>query len=286
LSVLFSFAAYTIPLQTQKYCLLFNMLCLSEIWIFPVKSLGGIRVPSARVLPKGLAHDRRWMLVDGHNQFLTQRVYPRMALFKLAATADGFEISFNAERLLVSVAQGEQGPAISALVWDSPVEVIEVSRQHSEWFSEHLKIRCKLVAFPEANARQIDPNYAAPDQHVSLADGYPLLIVGQSSLDDLNSRLATPVPMNRFRPNLVFTGGRPYEEDGWKNFAIGQSRFTGVKPCSRCVVTTVDQQTAEKGKEPLATLAKYRSKNGKVFFGQNLLVAYGTYINEGDEIVL
>ena len=111
-------------------------------------------------------------------------------------------------------------------------------------------------------------------------------MIGQSSLDDLNSRLEFPVPMNRFRPNLVFTGGQPYEEDSWKLLTIGNNKFAGVKPCSRCVLTTVDQNTGEKGKEPLATLAKYRQHENKIYFGQNLLSIDHHTIHEGDEIKL
>ena len=115
---------------------------------------------------------------------------------------------------------------------------------------------------------------------------YPVLIIGQSSLDDLNQRMKEPLPMNRFRPNIVFTGGEPYEEDGWKNFRIGQNRFVGVKPCSRCVLTTVNQDTGKKGIEPLATLSTYRMRNNKVYFGQNLIPLDHNEIAEGDEIVL
>lgn len=261
-----------------------NKLIVSEIWIYPVKSLGGIRLPSSKVLSKGLEHDRRWMLIDAENIFMTQRVYPQMALFKLSFTQGSFMISYNEESMRLPFVPEEN--SITAIVWDDIVEVNEVSKQHSEWFSKILGINCRLVSFPENNARPVDPRYAINNEQVSLADGYPLLIIGQSSLNDLNSRMQEPLPMNRFRPNIVFTGGEAYEEDSWKNFRIGQNRFFGVKPCSRCVLTTVNQDTAKKGFEPLFTLSTYRMQNNKVYFGQNLIPIDNTEIAEGEEIVL
>jgi uncharacterized protein len=257
---------------------------ISEIWIYPVKSLGGIRLQSAKVLPKGLEHDRRWMLIDSDNKFMTQRVYPQMALFKLNYELGNF-IVHHSDQLIDLPFQSERDP-ISAQVWDDAVEVYEVSRRHSGWFSQIMRMNCKLVSFPENNARPVDPRYAINNDQVSLADSYPALIIGQSSLDDLNQRLHEPLPMNRFRPNIIFAGGEPYEEDGWKNFRIGQNRFVGVKPCSRCVLTTVNQDTGVKGIEPLATLSTYRMRDNKVYFGQNLIPIDHNEIAEGDEIVL
>lgn len=256
---------------------------VSQIWIYPVKSFGGISVHSANLLPKGLEYDRRWMLIDNGNMFMTQRDYPRMALFKLSLTGDVFTI-FHSGEMIDLPFQYESEP-IRARVWNDMVKVCEVSREHSRWISERLGVACRLVAFPEMHARAIDANYAFHHEQVSLADGYPVLIIGQSSLDDLNGRMEMAVPMNRFRPNIVFTGGEDYEEDGWKNFRIGNCRFAGVKPCARCVLTTVDQETGLKGTEPLATLATYRRRESKVYFGQNLIPLNFGEIAIGDEIV-
>jgi uncharacterized protein YcbX len=175
---------------------------------------------------------------------------------------------------------------VRAKIWDDEVTVQEVSAQHSEWFSKNLGINCKLVAFPENNGRAVDENYRVGDDHVSLADAYPLLIVGQNSLDDLNARLKSPVPMNRFRPNVVFTGGDPFEEDTWRDFTVGQMKFTGVKPSKRCVMITIDQETATKGIEPTATLAKYRRRDNGVYFGQNVIPTGTGKISIGDEIII
>jgi len=259
-------------------------LVVSELWIYPVKSLGGIALTQATVLPKGIAFDRRWMLVDADNRFLTQRVHHKMALFRLEFSEGGFIIKYQDEIIfLPALTQGESIPAV---IWNDIVEVMEVSAEHNEWFSRMLGITCKLVSFPERNSRPVERGYSINDEQVSLADAYPLLILGQNSLNDLNSRMKTPLPMNRFRPNIVFTGGAPFEEDNWHHFSIGDARFAGVKPCARCVVTTIDQQTAEAGKEPLATLAGYRQKNNKVLFGQNLLVTMTGEIKIGDRIIL
>lgn len=257
---------------------------LSEIWIYPVKSLGGIRVSSATVMEKGLRHDRRWMLVDASGRFLTQRNLPQMALFKVSPQGNNFIITHGSDSLQLPTEGG--GTTITAQIWSDAVDVVEPSADVSRWFSERLDMACRLVAFPEANPRLIDPAYRLARESVSLADGYPVLIIGQASLDDLNGRLLQPVPMNRFRPNLVFLGGAPYEEDEWKNFRIGVNRFAGVKPCGRCVLTTVDQDNAQVGREPLLTLSKYRRDGDKINFGQNVIPRDYYEIHEGDEIIL
>jgi len=255
----------------------------SQIWIYPIKSLGGIRLSSAKILPKGIEFDRRWMLIDAENNFMTQRVYPEMALFKLSFVSGNFIVNYSGD--IIDLPFTYKPEHIQAQIWDDQVDVYEVSQHHSKWFSERLGITCRLVSFPDNNQRSIDTRYAFNNEQVSLADGYPLLVIGQASLDDLNRRMHEPLPMNRFRPNIVFTGGEPYEEDGWKNFRIGANRFAGVKPCSRCVLTTVDQDTAIKGTEPLATLATYRRVENKIYFGQNLIPLNYNQIAEGDEIV-
>jgi len=261
-------------------------LKLSQIWIYPVKSLGGISLQTARVMPKGLQYDRRWMLIDDEGQFMTQRVHPEMALFKLTIGDEHIVIDYGQHSIGLSIESPEPGATISAQIWDDTVSVTEVSPAHSEWFSDLLKIKCRLVSFPEHNARAVDPKYAVNDEHVSLADAYPFLIIGQSSLDDLNRKLPQPITMRRFRPNFVFTGGEPHEEDGWRNFTIGSTRFVGVKRCARCAVPTIDPDTAEKGIEPTRTLATYRKRDNKIYFGQNLVAVDHTQVKVGDLITV
>lgn len=261
-------------------------LRLTEIWIYPIKSMGGIRLNSAKVEGKGLKFDRRWMLVDENNTFISQRKISRLALFKLAMKLDFFLVRFKNESIELPFCTPQNTKPILATIWDDQVSTIEVSENFSQWFSDKLGFQCKLVSFPEKNTRLVDAQYAISQNHVSLADGYPILTIGQSSLDDLNQKLESPVPMDRFRPNLVFTGGQPYEEDSWIEFTIGMNKFMGVKPCSRCVLTTIDQLTGEQGKEPLATLATYRKKENQIYFGQNVISIDHHEIHEGDEIKL
>jgi uncharacterized protein YcbX len=257
---------------------------LSEIWIYPVKSLGGIRLKLAKVFEKGLQHDRRWMLIDEDNEFMTQRLYPRMVLFKLSMTSDQFLINYKSDSVVLSFNHPFISIPIKAKIWSDVVDVFEVSIEFSQWFSDRLQMKCRLVSFPETNVRPVDENYQVNHEHVSLADAYPFLIIGEQSLADLNSRMKEPLPMNRFRPNFVFSGGQPYEEDSWKTFSIGKNKFIGVKQCARCVLTTVNQDTADKGIEPLLTLSQYRKKENKVLFGQNLIALNHYEIHEGDEI--
>ena len=261
-------------------------LRLSEIWIYPIKSMGGIRMKCAKVMPKGLQYDRRWMLIDSEGVFMTQRAHPRMALFKLSYVEGRFTINFGNDFIQLPIDPPVASAAILARIWNDEVEVFEVLGDYSQWFSQLLGVSCRLVHFPEAGTRLVDEKYRLYNDHVSLADGYPFLIIGQCSLYDLNSRLKNHVPMNRFRPNFVFIGGNPYEEDHWGIFRIGENRFAGVKPCGRCVITTVDQETAVKGIEPLATLTAFRNVNNKINLGQNLIALDCHDIYEGDEIQL
>ena len=259
-------------------------LLLSEIWIYPIKSLGGIRLKSSKVKEKGLELDRRWMLIDEHGNFITQRVFSSMALFKLTMTDDFLEVSFKGNQISIPKKSESNGSPIQSKIWDDSVITYEVNTTTSDWFSSMLGMNCRLVSFPEEGPRPVDAAYKINDENVSLADGYPFLIIGQASLDDLNHRLKKPLPINRFRPNFVFTGGEPYQEDSWRNFKIGKNNFIGVKPCARCVLTTVDQETAEKATEPLATLASYRKRENKIYFGQNVVAVDHYEIYEGDEI--
>jgi uncharacterized protein YcbX len=271
-----------------------RQLTLTEIWIYPVKSLGGIRLNTSKVLQKGLLFDRRWMLVDEFGGFMTQRIYPQMALFKLSLNGDQITITFKKDpngiqhpSIILNANTPALGEMIHATIWDDEVDTVEVDQKVSSWFSELLDIKCKLVSFPENNPRPVDQLFKVNGEHVSLADAYPFLIIGQSSFDDLNSRLLHKLPMNhRFRPNFIFTGGEPYEEDDWKNFTIGKNRFQGVKNCARCVLTTVDQETAEKSAEPLATLATYRKRDNKIYFGQNVVAIDHGVVTVGDTIDL
>lgn len=258
---------------------------ISEIYIYPVKSLGGISVKEAEVTDRGLKHDRRWMLVDFSGKFLTQRTHPKMSLIKADLSKDTlfFRNIKTTDQFSVGIAE-TTGKKVHSIVWNDQVELLHVNSIADEWFSQELNIKCKLVFMPDETKRMVDEEYASHNEITSLSDGYPFLIIGQSSLDDLNTRLLNKVPMNRFRPNLVFTGGKPFEEDEMRKFIIGEITFFGVKPCGRCIVTTIDQNTSEKSDEPLRTLSDYRTFGNKVNFGMNLLHNGRGVIKVGDEI--
>lgn len=261
-------------------------LKLTQIWIYPIKSLGGIQLAEAQVMGKGLKHDRRWMLVDNAGQFFTQRAHPIMALFNLSLDEGALTITYKGSSINVPLDLPPIHVPLEVQIWDDKVIAFEVSRDHSQWFSQKMGIPCKLVVFPEENPRQVEPDHVAAGENVSLADAYPFLIIGQASLEDLNGRLTTPVSIKRFRPNLVFTGGEPYVEDSWKDITIGDATFRGIKPSSRCVLITIDPETAIQGVEPLRTLNTYRRKNNKTYFGQNMISMKLGTIRRGDIIAV
>ena len=260
---------------------------VSQLFIYPIKSLGGIALTISKVLYKGLQYDRRWMLVDSRNQFMTQRTFSALALFKLRMEEQSSHFVIDYKGATLTIPFTATGALYEAIVWDDVVKVQEVSPEVSKWFSHHLGQTVKLVWFPEENKRYIDYDFAQTMQdQTSLSDGYPILLVGQASLNDLNGRLENPVSMDRFRPNIVFEGGTPFEEDTYTHFSINGVKMVGVKPCARCVITTIDQTTGTKGKEPLATLNAYRNAGNKVLFGQNVIPTGEGTIQVGDEISL
>ena len=272
---------YSMPFVSLFY----NMLTVSELFIYPIKSLGGIAVSSALVTDRGLQYDRRWMLVDDSNTFLSQREIAAMALFHIAIKEEGLLVthSSNGAAIIIPFEPATQ-EVLTVEVWSDHRKAIVVSHEANQWFSNQLGIRCKLMYMPDVVKRRVDTRYAIDKEIVSFADGYPMLLIGQSSLDDLNNRLQGKLTMQRFRPNIVFTGGEPYEEDCLEAFTINDIHFFGVKLCARCIIPTINPHTATKGKEPLRTLTTYRMKNNKIYFGQNLVHQGNGVINVGDTI--
>ncbi|MBC3541452.1 MOSC domain-containing protein [Rufibacter sediminis] len=265
-----------------------STLVLSEIFIYPIKSLSGISLTSAQVEERGLQYDRRWMLIDDSGIFLTQRKLAEMALLQVALSPEGLVVTHKTKDLAPLLVPYETNSTRSTLVtvWDDICFAFIVSPEANAWFSEALGLSCRLVYMPDNSIRLIDPNYAKHNEKVSFSDGYPFLIIGQESLNDLNGRLEEEVPMNRFRPNFVFTGGQPYAEEKWKTFKMGDVLFYGAKPCGRCNVTTIDQDTAQAGAEPLKTLSTYQKKGSKVIFGMNLIGLSTGTVNVGDRITV
>ncbi|NJM25963.1 MAG: MOSC domain-containing protein [Bacteroidia bacterium] len=262
---------------------------LTELWVYPVKSLGGIRLKKSALLPKGLQYDRRWMLTDINGRFLTQREHHRLALFKTSFSADGqaLIITFENDNITIPLQPPTDGQLLHTVqIWDDYVQALEVGDSFSRWFSQRLQSDAKLVYFPEPELRPVDNEYQVNRDHVSLADAFPYLVIGQSSLDDLNSRLDQKLPMNRFRPNFVVAGSQPFEEDTWLTVQIGSCKFAAVKTCSRCIIPTINQDTAERNAEPLKTLTTFRNFNHKIKFGMNLILLSGTEVHEGDAVVV
>jgi len=259
---------------------------LQDIYIYPIKSLGGIRLEEAVLEERGLKYDRRWMLVDQYGGFLSQRKHSQMALLQTQLSGEGINVFLkNQPEKNIKIPFEPQGnEMIPVKVWDDEVTGQVVDSKINDWFSDILGLTCTLVYMPISTERKVSSKYAVNNESVSFADGMPFLLIGQTSLDELNSRLEFPVLMDRFRPNLVFSKGGAFEEDGWDKVKIGDSLFKITKPCARCVMTTVDQTTGKKGKEPLKTLSAYRNVNGKVLFGQNMSLLEGDSIKVGDKL--
>lgn len=237
---------------------------------------------------RGLQYDRRWMLIDENGTFITQRKHFELAMLQVNITDNTLRVSHkeNPDNNISFAIQEQTGQAISVSIWDDQCSGIEVSKRVSAWFSEFLNMNVRLIYMPDEVKRSVDPRYATQDEIVSFADGYPCLIIGQSALDALNLMLPSPIRMDRFRPNFVFTGGAPHVEDQFGAFKLGEVLFSAVKPCARCVLITIDQQTGDKGQEPLRTLARYRTLGKKILFGQNLTHKGSGLIRKGDELIV
>jgi len=258
-------------------------IALASIHIYPVKSLGGFSVPEVRLTDRGLDHDRRWMLIGPDGRFLSQREAPAIACLHCMPHGTGFLVTDtrngNTVNLPWTLVDGEH---VQAQVWDDPLQLRLGPAHAHEWFSEALERPVRLAYMPDRTVRTTDPRYA--DARVALNDAFPALIISQTSLDDLNARLAAPVPMERFRPNFVIAEGKPFQEDDWKEISIGAVRFAIVKPCARCVIVNTDQQNGERSQEPLRTLATYRSVGNKVRFGMNAVFVGSGEVRVGDVV--
>lgn len=238
------------------------------------------------VTERGFQFDRRWMLVDEQGRFITQRAYPRLCLLGLKLTGDFVEVFHHQQDSSMQFPLVmEAGQSMRVSIWDDVCLAIYADSPIHDWFSAFLGMKVRLVYMPDQTRRLIDTDYSINADINSFSDGYPILVVGQTSLDDLNAKLLNPVGMNRFRPNLVFQNGDPFEEDTWRKFQIGDTVFYGVKPCSRCILTTVDPECGQTGKEPLQTLATFRKTNNKIYFGQNVIPgSVGSVLKLGDSI--
>jgi uncharacterized protein len=247
------------------------MPILSQIYVYPVKSLSGIRVEKWPVDKTGLRYDRKWMLVDEHGQFLSQRRLPRMALIKTRIAEDRLILSAPGQDDITLPLHGNNGDDLDVEIWADRCIAKTTHSQADDWFSRFLDSPCRLVYHPDDRVRQVDPNYATDSDQTAFSDGFPFLIVSEASLRALNQAMNLDLPMIRFRPNLVVSDCEDYAEDRWRQITINGISFRLPKPCSRCSVPTIDPETALSSKEPLATLARLRNWRNKVYFGQNAL---------------
>ncbi|MEU6758180.1 MOSC N-terminal beta barrel domain-containing protein [Streptomyces sp. NPDC046685] len=267
-------------------------LRVQALHVHPVKSVAGTAPDEVAVEPWGLSGDRRWALVDTEGAVMTQRRHARLAL-AAARPLDGGRIAVSAPGMAELVVEvPEPGPLEPVTLFGKKVETVVAASAAADWFSAYLGVEARLVHLDDpAVRRPVDPDYALPGETVSLADGYPVLLSTLASLDALNSLIARgdhpeegPLPMNRFRPNVVVSGAEAWAEDGWRRIAIGDAVFRGARECGRCIVTTTDQETAERGKEPLKTLALHRRIGKSLTFGRLLVpVRLGT-VRVGDEV--
>jgi uncharacterized protein YcbX len=244
---------------------------LASLYVYPVKACRGLRIAQGEVDRFGLHLDRAFMVVDaGTGRFLTQREEPRLARVVPALGEGALSLAAaGAGSVEVPLAERE-GPRRRIQVWRHVGEGVDQGDAAAGWLSALIGRALRLVRMPPDHARRVNPERAPFEAHTSFTDGYPFLLISQASLDGLNARLAEPVPMERFRPNLVVAGTEPHAEDGWRRIRIGALELVLVKPCDRCAVTTVDPESGvRRGPEPLRTLATYRQRDNAVFFGQN-----------------
>lgn len=273
---------------------------ISSIYIYPVKSLAGIQVESAIVQAAGLEHDRRCMIVDEKGMFRTQRDLPALATLAPSITGGSLELRApGGSSFKVALNDPSRAKEMTEVeVWGDRCDAVDLGDEIAGWLSDQLGENLRIVSMGSGSNRMYNPQYGSGP--VSFADGYPLLAAGESSLEDLNSRLELPIPVGRFRPNIIVSGSKPFEEDRWGDVRVGGVAFRGTKPCARCVVTTIDQSTGQKtGKEPLRTLATFRRAEkvlpdsfeqhglgpNDVLFGLNLVpVGEGGVISVGDPV--
>ncbi|MGD9899758.1 MAG: MOSC domain-containing protein [Calditrichaceae bacterium] len=264
-----------------------TVIKVSSLHYYPVKSCRGISLKEAVIGPKGIENDRRFMLTGTDGEFMTQRNHPRMAL--IHPNISDSRLHLSAPRMPdIYVTPTYRGDRIDVNIWKDRCVAVDQGEEAAQWLSEFLGTPCRLVQMADDFNRDVDPDYTDDrSAHVDFVDGFPFLLISEASVNDLNRRLDSPVPVIRFRPNIVVSGSLPYAEDHWKKIRIGSIEFSSVKPCARCVITTIDPDTARKSKEPMRTLATYRLEGkNKVLFGHNLIHNQTGRIKTGDEVVI
>lgn len=257
---------------------------LSGLYLYPIKSTAPLQVQTALVEPRGLQHDRRWMVVDAEGRFLTGRQLPRLTLVRARPVSGGLSLDApGMPSLLVPFPQTEATVPVN--VWKNEVAA-KPSGVGDAWLSEFLQQPTRLVHMDAEVTRPMTDPQSRPGDQVSFADAFPLLLISRAALEGLNARLAKPVSMLQFRPNLVVDGAAAHAEDGWKSIRIGGVEFEVAKACTRCIFTTVDPLRGERDPdgEPLRTLIGYRRTAGGVTFGQNLIPRSAGSVRLGDAV--
>jgi uncharacterized protein YcbX len=258
---------------------------VTGLFVYPLKAARALPVADAVVERRGLAGDRRWMLVDPSGRMISQREEHWLALLTATPRPGGLRLAASGRDPIEVAAPSTGAVRRPVVIFGHEVEAAQADAAASGWLSAWLGRPVELVYMPDDVVRPVDPRFATAGDQVSFADGYPLLLTAEASLADLNRRMAAPLPMDRFRPNLVIDGDVAFAEEGWRRVRIGEVSFRLPKGCDRCVVTTIDQATAQAGVEPLRTLAKYRRRDGRVWFGQNLVPDDAGTIRVGDRVI-
>ena len=261
-------------------------LRLSGLWIYPCKSLAGMRVAKAEVVDRGLAHDRRFMLVRPSGVFVTQRELPPMALFGCEIEAGNLTVRAPDGASFTLPLGGLGGPVRSVRVWEDTLDAEDQGDEAAGFFSTRLGAELRLVRMPDDARRAADPDHARTGDLVSFADGFPFLLVTDGSLAAFAARFGAPPDVRRFRPNLVVSGAAPFAEDDWRALRIGGIVFHVKKPCSRCQIVNVDPDRGEAEKSALAVLSEFRRHGSSVLFGQNLVHDGSGVIEEGADVEL
>ena len=258
-------------------------LSIQSLHYYPLKSARGIECDELRTDELGIAGDRRWLLVDPSGVFISQRSLAHMALLEAWPVEAGLRLCYRGEAFVVPVPT-EPAESLEVEVWGDKVPALLCDSAANEWLSRQLGAPLRLVYYPDTTRRRVDTAYASNNESVSFADGFPLLIIGQASLDDLNARLPNPVTMDRFRPNIVIEGSDPFAEDTWASLRIAGVELSLVKACSRCVIPSIVQATGERDPLINRVLAKYRRRDGKIYFGMNALVPPDAIFRVGDGV--
>ncbi|WP_133499219.1 MOSC domain-containing protein [Cognatilysobacter terrigena] len=261
---------------------------VASLHLYPLKSCAPLDAETLDVTSRGPIGDRRWMAVDANGRFLTARQHPHLVGIRALPNGHGIALSANGMPGLHVDAPASSAPRREVVIWDDTVLAIDAGDAAATWLTQYLGLTARLVHMDATVHRPVDTTYGQPDDEVSFADGYPLLVITQSALDELNSRLASPVPMARFRPNIVVAGTAPNAEDGWRRVRVGDVEFDAVKACTRCVFTTIDPatMTRDPAGEPLRTLLTYRRTPKGVTFGMNLIPRRAGRIARGDAVVV